>query len=63
MAWLNVTTTSTSWINSHYDYKNIWSEWSSYTWGSLSSSGLTWGNLAGFTFSNTSGNSTTWTVV
>jgi hypothetical protein len=63
IGWTNAGTSSTTWVRSHYDMKNIWSEWQGYTWGSIASSGYTWGNLAGFTFTNTTGNSTTWTRV
>lgn len=60
-SWNNTTLATSTWTNSHYDYKNIWDEWDTYTWAQLGS--YSWGNLAGYTFTNTAGNSTTWTRV
>lgn len=62
--WHITTSTATpAWINSHYDFKNIWGEWETYTWAQIASRGLTWDNMAGFMFVTTTGNATTWTVV
>jgi len=62
-SWSNTTLATSVWVNSHYDFKNIWSEWGTYTWGALATSGYTWGYLEGLTFTNTTGNSTTWTRI
>lgn len=62
--WISVTNPSTGWVTSNWDYKNVWSEWGATTWGTIQSSGLTWGNMAGYMFSVTSAAPiTTWTVV
>lgn len=62
--WTIIDGTTTDWLNSHYDFKNIWGEWETYTWGALSSSGVTWAAMAGFTFANSStAPSTTWTNI
>lgn len=61
--WTNTSGNSTSWTNGHYDFYNIWDEWDSYTWGSVSSSGYTWGYLSGLTFNNASTNTSTWVSV
>lgn len=62
--WTTINKPNTGWVTSNWDYKNVWGEWETYTWGQIQSSGLTWGNMAGYTFAVTASTPiTTWTVV
>lgn len=53
---------ATSWVGSGTDFKDIWGDWAGVTWGVIKSSGLTWAQMAGYTFVNTSGNTTVWAI-
>ncbi len=62
--WTTVGKPITGWSATNWDYKNVWGEWATLTWGAIQSSGLTWGNMAGYTFAATASKPiTTWIVV
>ena len=55
-----VATPTATWSSTDYDFLNLWSDWSTKSWGTIQSSGYTWDGLAGFTFAVSSTNATTW---
>lgn len=61
--WATVGTNSTDWLVSHYDFKNLWSEWETTTWGAIQASGITWGGMSGLTFTTVATTPTSWSNV
>lgn len=58
--WIKQSDATSNWSINAGDYKHIWSDWRTTTWGSLHSSGYTWTFVSGITFTVNTGQSTTW---
>jgi len=59
--WTSTSLPTVAFSGTQYSYQHVWSQWGTYAWASIQSSGLLWEQLAGYTFiTSAAKNNTTW---
>lgn len=62
--WTDSNAVFTTWAGDGFDFKHLWSDWASTSWGTIMSSSYTWNYIQGQTFNvNTTTNVTVWANV
>lgn len=50
VTWNTGAGSSSTWVITNWDYKNVWGEWEQTTWGEIEATLFTWDQMAGYTF-------------
>lgn len=61
--WATTSSPTTAWAAFPTDYKDVWGDWATTTWGEIFNAGYTWDYISGNTFLVATGPSTSWVLL